>query len=236
MAKEDRSQKKAPAKRRWYHNFADAYRITKRTYPYIGWVLLAATVGAAALMIALGMWLKMHIVFLVLLTISTALLVPMLILASLVKKAMYRQIEGTMGAVYGVISQIKRGWTVEEQPIATNSNRDLVWRLIGRPGVVLITEGPTSRVRELANKERKMASRVVSNVPVHVINVGLDEGQTRLEELEKALRKLPKTLRSNEVPLVVNRLQAVAAKQAPTIPRGVDPARMKISRRALRGR
>lgn len=236
MAKEETSQKKAPAKRRWYHNFADAYRITKRTYPFIGWVLIVATIAAAGLMAALGLWLNMHIALVILFAITTAMLVPMLILASLVKKAMYRQIEGTMGAVYGVISQIRRGWTVEEQPIATNTHRDLVWRLIGRPGVVLITEGPTSRVRDLVSKERKMAARVVSNVPVHVIHVGLDEGQTRLEHLEKALRKLPKTLRSNEVPLVVNRLQAVAAKQAPSMPRGIDPARMKISRRALRGR
>lgn len=236
MAKKDKSENKAPAKRRWYHNFADAYRITKRSYPAIGWILLAATIAGTALVVGLGLWAKMNIIFLVILAISTALLIPMVILAALVKKAMYRQIEGTLGAVYGVVSQIKRGWTVEEQPIAANTHRDLVWRVIGRPGVVLITEGPTNRVRDLATKERKLAQRVVTNVPVHILNVGQDEGQIRLEDLEKALRKLPKTLRSNEVPLVVNRLQALAAKQAAPIPKGIDPSRAKISRRALRGR
>lgn len=39
------SENNAPAKkRRWYHNLADAYRITARTYPWIGWLLAASAV------------------------------------------------------------------------------------------------------------------------------------------------------------------------------------------------
>ncbi|MDO5721041.1 MAG: DUF4191 domain-containing protein [Actinomycetaceae bacterium] len=227
----------APKKRRWYHNLADAYRVTKRSYPAVGWIILGSTLAAIALFILLGYLLNTHWIVTTLLCISLVLLVPMLILAALVKKAMYKQIDGTAGAVYAVISQIKRGWTVEEEPIAMNRERDMIWRLIGRPGVVLLVEGSKPRVAKLVEQEKAQVGRVVSNVPVHVIYVGHDKGQVPLAKVEKHLRKLPKTLRSNEVPLAANRLQTIAnARRKNQMPQGIDPKRVKVSRRALRGR
>lgn len=236
MADKDKTSK-GPKKRRWYHNIYDAYKITKRSFPWVGWVMLASTIAVVAIFVALGIWSNMHLVFVILFGVSFAFMVPMLILSLLVKKAMYRQVDGTIGSVYAVVTQIKRGWTVDEQPIAANRHQDLVWRLIGRPGVVFITEGPTGRVRDLVEKERKSASRIVTNVPTHVINVGQDKDQVKLEDLEKELRRLPKELRRNEVPLVVSRLQAMDAQRRQAgMPHGVDPSKAKISRRAFRGK
>lgn len=237
MAEKNPTPAPTAKKRRWYHNLADAYRVTQRSYPYIGWIIAGATVAAIALVIVLGWWLHTHWVVTALLAISMLLLIPMLILASLVKKAMYKQIDGTAGAVYGVISQIRRGWTVEEEPIAMNRERDMIWRLIGRPGVVLLVEGPKARIGKLVERERAQVGRVVNNVPVHVIYVGHGEGQVPLPQIEKHLRKLPKQLRSSEVPLAANRLQTITKMQRQSqIPQGIDPKRVKVPRRALRGR
>ncbi|MDO5034667.1 MAG: DUF4191 domain-containing protein [Actinomycetaceae bacterium] len=228
---------KAPKKRRWYHNLIDAYKITKRTFPWVGWLILGITVLVTGAFVALAIWQKMNIFITILFAVTLVVLIPTVVLAALVKKAMYRQVAGTVGSVYAVITQIRRGWIVTEEPIAANRHQDLVWRVIGRPGVVLITEGPTGRVRDLVDRERKLAQRVVTNVPVHVINVGETEGQVKLEKLEMMLRRLPKALHRNEVPEVASRIQAVSAanKQA-GMPHGIDPSRAKMSRRALRGK
>lgn len=241
MAEKDLSSKKkkdkGPKKRRWYHNLIDAYKITKRTFPWLGWVLLGSTIGVVGLFVAFAIWQNMNIFIMVLFAVTLAFMVPTLILSGLVKKAMYRQVSGTVGSVYAVITQIRRGWTVEEEPIAANRHQDLVWRLIGRPGVVLITEGPNGRVQDLVERERKMAERVVTNLPVHVIHVGEGKNQVKLENLEKELRKLPKVLHRKEVPEVVNRIQAVSkVNRQAGIPHGIDPNKAKFSRRSLRGR
>lgn len=237
MADKSPATPAAPKKRRWYHNLADAYRVTQRSYPAIGWIILGATLATIAVIVGLGWWLHTHWIVTVLLCISFAMLVPMLILASLVKKAMYQQIDGTAGSVYAVISQIRRGWTVEEEPIAMNRERDMIWRLIGRPGVVLLVEGPKARIGKLVERERAQVGRVVNNVPVHVVYVGHGKGEVPLANVEKHLRKLPKQLRTSEVPVAANRLQTLSKKQRQAqIPQGIDPKRVKIPRRALRGR
>lgn len=242
MAKKDKTSRSetgqsAPKKRRWYHNMIDAYKITKRTYPWISWVMPLLTVGVTGLFIWFAIWQRMNIVILVLFAVTLVILIPMLMLAALVKKAMYRQLSGTVGSVYAVVSQLKRGWITSSEPVAANRQQDLVWRLVGRPGVVLITEGPTGRVRDLVERERKMSQRVVMNVPVHVIHVGTADGQVPLEKLEGRLRRLPKSLHRKEVPEVANRIQAVAAhNRQGGLPHGIDPQNAKISRRALRGK
>ena len=73
--------------------------------------------------------------------------------------------------VYVAISRIRNGWIVNEQPIAANAEQDLVWRLVGRPGIVLFSEGPSSRVRPLLEQERKKAQRLMRNVAITTIQV-----------------------------------------------------------------
>ena len=213
-------------KRRFYHNLMDAYRIAARTYPWIGWLMIGVTVVATALGVLAaalihGSWFS--------------LILLGLLLSTLTERATYAQVEGTVGQVYMVISRIRSGWIANQQPIAANPEQDLVWRLIGRPGIVLISEGPSSRVRSLLEQERKKAQRIMRNVTVTTIQVGTEEGQVRLAKLQRELRSLKKTLTRDEVPLVNQRLSALDRTSAP-IPKGIDPTRMRPNRRALRGR
>lgn len=229
------SENTTPKKRRWYHNLADAYRITKRTYPWIGWLLAGSailTLCLALIIAALtdGSWILWTI-----LGIAVGATVAMTVLSLLVRRAMYTQIDGTVGSVYAVLSQIKSGWIIPEEPLTVTREQDVVWRLVGRPGVVLISEGPSNRVQPLLSAERKKISRVVKNVPVHVIQVGHGEGQLELAKLEGRLKKLKKVLTKEEVPAVSARLSALQSHALP-IPKGVDPMKMRPNRRAMRGR
>lgn len=107
--------------------------------------------------------------------------------------------------------------------MAYNRHQDLVFLAVGRPGVVLVTEGPKTRVRELVSSERKRIARVLPNVPIHVINAGQDEDQTSLVNVGKEMKKLPKAITKLEVSAIDKRLSTLTANRLP-IPKGVDPS------------
>ena len=68
--------------------------------------------------------------------------------------------------------------------------------------------------------------------------MGTEDGQVRLIELTKRLRKLPtkpKYLTSAEITRVSQRLSTIGSNGLP-IPKGMDPRKARINRRALRGR
>ncbi|MDO4258776.1 MAG: DUF4191 domain-containing protein [Actinomycetaceae bacterium] len=224
-----------PKKRRWYHNLKDAYTITARTYSWIGWAMGGLALVVLALSILIAALTDQNWILWGLFGVMAGLLAAITLLSFFVRRAMYTQVDGTTGAVYAVVSQIRSGWIVSDQPQHVTRDQDLVWRIIGRPGVVLISEGPASRAKGILDTERRKISRVMKNVPIHTIQVGHDEGQIPLAELESRLRKLKKVLTREEVPAVSARLAALSSTALP-IPKGIDPTRARPSRRALRGK
>ena len=136
------------------------------------------------------------------------------------------------------MNSVRRGWIVEEQPVAANRHQDLVFRALGRPGIVLVTEGPHSRVTSLVNTEKKHLNRVAPGVPVHVIETGHEEGQVELKDVVKTMNKLPKALTQQEMQAISGRLSTLNTMRNPmnAVPKGVDPMRARPDRRAMRGR
>lgn len=229
------SENTAPKKRRWYHNLADAYRITKRSYPWIGWAIAGAWILTICLALVIAVLMHANYIVWAILGVLVGGTVAMSLLSFLVRRALYDQIDGTVGSVYAVLSQIKSGWIIPEQPINVTREQDVIWRIIGRVGVVLISEGPSSHVQPLLLAERKKVQRVVKNVPVHIIQTGHDEGQVELAKLQSKLRGFKKILTKEEVPAVSNRLNALQSNALP-IPKGIDPMKARPNRRAMRGR
>ena len=127
---------------------------------------------------------------------------------------------------------------MESEPVAFTKDQDLVWRLVGRPGVVLIAEGPSTRTRRMLAEEERKVHRLLSTVPIHTLQVGTDAGQVRLTDLTKTLRQLPTkptSLTDSEITQVSKRLTSMAGKNLP-IPKHIDPNRVRPDRRAMRGR
>ena len=231
MAKDKNGKK--PKKQRWYKVIGEAYKITQRSYPWVGWALL----GAAALGLLVGIVLTIVLggFFWIVFGVMLAFILPMITLVRLVRRASYGQIDGMPGAVSAVLDNIGRGWNVTTEPVRFNARtQDLLFRAVGRAGIVLVTEGPTQRVRNLVAEEKRALKRVAPNTPIHVINVGNEDDQTKLMALEKEMRKFPKAITSQEVAALSNRLDALNSKALP-IPKGIDPAKARANRRALRG-
>ena len=236
------AQSPQPKKKRrlaqYLQNIKDSYTISRRSYPWIGWAMLAATVVCVAVGLAISFASGMSLWYWLFLGILMALMVDMIILSVAVRRASYSQIEGMPGAAKAVLDQIGRGWYVESEPVAFTKDQDLVWRLVGRPGVVLIAEGPSTRTRRMLAEEERKVHRLLSTVPIHTLQVGTDAGQVRLTDLSKTLRRLPTkptSLTDSEITQVSKRLTSMAGKNLP-IPKHIDPNRIRTDRRAMRGR
>lgn len=235
-------QSPQPRKKRrlaqYLQNIKDSYTISRRTYPWIGWAMLAAFAVCIAVGVAISFASGMSLWYWLILSIMMALMVAMIILSLTVRRASYAQIEGMPGAAKAVLDQIGRGWYVEPEPVAFTKHQDLVWRLVGRPGVVLIAEGPGTRTRRMLAEEERKVHRLLSTVPIHTLQVGTDAGQVRLTELSKTLRGLPTkptSLTDSEITQVSKRLTSMAGRNLP-VPRHIDPNKVRPDRRAMRGR
>ena len=221
-------------------NIKDSYTISRRTYPWVGWALLGTAVLLVALAVALALATDQAVWYWVLIALLLALVADMALLSWTVRRASYSQIEGRSGAAKLVLDQVLgRGWYLESEPVHVNpKTEDVIWRLVGRPGVVLVAEGPGGRLQRPIADEQRVLRRILSTVPVHVINVGIDEGQTRLIDLWPTIRRLPTRptrLTDAEISQVSKRLSSLSSKGLP-IPKGIDPTKIRPDRRALRGR
>lgn len=149
-------------------------------------------------------------------------------------RAAYSRIEGQPGAAAAVIESLRGKWAVTPA-VAVSRNQDMVSRVVGKPGVILVSEGPSSRVAHMLTSEKKKTARWVPDIPIYEIQVGDDDGQITLGRLQKTLSKLPKNLRGSEVTEVRRRLEALGnVQQNMPIPKGPMPTSPRQVRRQRR--
>jgi hypothetical protein len=224
-----------------------AYRAIKSLDPKLGWWMLGAALLTAAVIIGIGAifgggWL----IYAVIVAIPAALLVATLVMNRRGNKAMYGALEGQVGAAGATLTGLgKRGWYASQEPVALDGARGtrpsdlegaaMVFRALGRPGVVLIGEGPSGRVNKLLKAEEKKVARVAPGVPVHRWVVGDGEGEVPLRKISGRLTRMKPVLTKAEVSVVNKRLTSLGGLRPP-IPKGVDPTRARMDRKAMRGK
>jgi len=101
-----------------------------------------------------------------------------------------------------------------------------VHRVIGTPGIVLISEGAPNRTRGLVVAEKKRLARVVGETPIYDVAIGDGEGQVALKNLERHVLKLPKNIKPAQVNALDARLKALTGPSLP-IPKGPMPTRVQ---------
>jgi len=137
-----------------------------------------------------------------------------------VQKAQYRAIEGQPGAAAAILNTMRGQWFVTPA-VAVTAKQDMVHRVVGRCGVVLVGEGSSQRVKGLLAKERKRLSKLVGEAPVKTFVVGDGDNQIALKKLQVTVTKLPRELKKGEVPKLERRLKSLD-RDLP-IPKGIDP-------------
>lgn len=162
--------------------------------------------------------------------ILAGLLIAMIVLGRRAETVAYAQIEGKPGAVGAIVqSALRRSWRGSEVPVAMTRQQDALYRVVGRAGVVLISEGSLQRTRRIAQDEERKLRRALTNVPISHLYVGPDEGAVPLPKLSKSLQKLKPALSRNEIAAVYNRLSSLQSSPI-GIPKGIDPNRVRAPR------
>jgi hypothetical protein len=183
------------------------------------WIGLAALIGAlvaVAFSWLIGWWWAIAFVPLM------ASMSGMIVFSRRAQKAQYAAIHGQVGAAAAILNTMRGQWFVSPA-VAFTKQQDLVHRVVGKPGVILVGEGSRQRVKGLLAKEKKRLKRVTGDVPLHTVIVGddKDKDEVPINKLQGHLTKLPRKLKKTEVPKLERKLKPL--DKAPPIPPGVDP-------------
>jgi hypothetical protein len=144
--------------------------------------------------------------------------------------------EGQVGAAAGALGLLKRGWTVDNA-VAFTKQQDVVHRVIGPPGIVLVGEGSPGRLKALMTSERKRHERVAVDAPVHELVVGNGDDQVPLAKLSRHVQKMKRQVQPAEITDILARLKAIdASRPVLPMPKGPVPTSMKGMRGQMRGR
>ena len=178
-----------------------------------------AGVGTAAVIILIGYFLGLIWGFIpigILLGVAAA----MLLFGRFATRAQYKAIEGQPGAAAAVLQSLRGGF--ETTPaVAANRNMDVVHRVVGKPGVILVGEGSPSRLPSLLAAEKKRISRIASQIPIYDFQVGDAEGQIPIKQLNRKIMRLPRNIKGQTVAELNFRLNALP--QTLQMPKGPVP-------------
>lgn len=238
MAKKPKKAKtpKDPNKVGRIKQIRQSYTMTKKSDPRIGLILFGVFLLGALAGFAVMLLIFRSLYFPIVFGILVGFLAALIVFGRRAQAAAISQIEGKPGAAAAALGLLKRGWKTEPA-IAVTKQQDVVTRVVGPPGIVLIGEGNVNRLRPLLTSERRKHERVASETPIHEIVVGHDPGQVPLAKLTRHVTKLGKDLKPAQMTDVLARIKALDAnRSAIPMPKGPMPTSMKGMRGNQRGR
>lgn len=167
------------------------------------------------------------------LAIVTGYLTLLLTMTRRANTAIFKKYENEPGRISITVGTLTRKrWKGTNQPVAVNPRtKDMVFRIVGPAGVVLMAEGAKTSAKAMLEEERRKVQRLASGVTVHAFYSAQDGEGVPLGQLHKKVSKLKRTLNRAEITAVQNRLASIDSRSGLPIPKGIDPMKMRASRR-----
>jgi hypothetical protein len=213
-----------PKKQRWYVQIKETYKFASNEISFLALRLLGVFAVVFGIVFAIGVAID-QTVFFGIFAFGTGLLATTFFFGKIAENAAYSSIAGQVGAAASVLNAIRGAWFVTPA-VGVDKNQNMVHRVVGRPGIILVGEG--SRPGPLLAEQRKAHARYAQGVPIHEMIV--DDVDVTISNLQKKIKKLGKSLRPAEVTQVRNRLKALPQTALP-IPKGPLPQNRKMPRR-----
>jgi hypothetical protein len=187
-------------------------------------VLIPLALTVLAVLLGLGwVWIPIGIM--------VTLLAALIVLNLRSNTAMMNAAEGQPGAAASIVENMRGDWRV--RPAASSTTQfDMVHIVIGRPGVILLGEGHSQRVRTLLGQEKRRLSKVIGNAPMYDYMIGRGEGELSIRKLRTTVMKLPRNLTGKDVNALDKRLGALMAR--PQMPKGAIPKNMRPGGKGMR--
>lgn len=207
------------------------YKATAKVDKALPWLMIGSFLLVLAPFVAGSLLLVSDLItqiMTILIGVMGGLLAATFIFGRRAESAAFAQIRGKPGAAGAVLNSMRKGWFVTPA-IAVTKNQDIVHRVVGRPGVILVAEGSPGSVENLLMVEKKKTQRYVGETPITEIICGEGLGEIPLRKLTRKVMKLPKVLSRGEA-FEVNRRLAALGNQPVPIPKGPLPKGMRVPR------
>jgi hypothetical protein len=190
----------------------------------VGITVIGSLVSSFAYL-AILLWLVLGVV--------TGYLAALLVISRKANTAVYVKFANEPGRVsIAVGSLTRRTYKGTNQPVAINPRtKDMIFRVVGPAGVVLMGEGSPTSTKSMLDEERRKIQRAVNGVTVHTLYCSQGAGGVPLRQLEKDVRKMKRTMNRAEINAVQNRLSALDTRSMLPIPKGIDPMKIRPSKR-----
>ncbi|QWC85700.1 DUF4191 domain-containing protein [Nocardioidaceae bacterium] len=238
MAREKKQKKaKKPKGQGRIAQLRQSWTMTRKVDPRMPLVVAAWAVGVAAVtFLVFGVLLPGILAVSIVLAVFAGLLAGLIVFGRRAERGAYAQIEGQPGAAAAVLDSLKRGYKTDTA-VAFTKQQDIVHRVVGPAGIVLVGEGNGNRLKQLLASERRRHERISADVSLSTVVVGRGEGEVPLPDLRKRITKQKRTLKPAEMTDVLSRLRALDAHRPPVgLPKGPLPTSMKGMRSQMRGR
>lgn len=195
-------------------------REDKRLLPY----MIGAFVLIVAASVGIGVWAGgLTMITLIPLGVVLGALAAFIVFGRRAQKSIYSKAEGQTGAAAWALDNLRGKWRVTPG-VAATGHLDAVHRVIGRPGVILVGEGSSARVRPLLAQEKKRTARLIGDVPIYDFVVGNGDDEVPLSRLERHLNRLPANITVKQMDTLESRLAALGTRAgAAVLPKGPLP-------------
>jgi hypothetical protein len=217
----------APEKQSQIAVLKDAFKLVKNDSPLaIIWCLLVFV-----LIVVFGVIIGNnlgHPIYAGFLSTPLGFLAAFFLFTRFANTAAFSSIEGQIGAGASVLMSIRRGF-ITTPAVNVNRDQDMVHRVSGKAGIILVGEGGFA-VRALMQDEKRKMERFLSGVPITEVYVGDGQNQVSIRKLQKHLKKLPKKLNTSQLREVRARLRSVGGLTLP-MPKGPMPGNARMPRR-----
>jgi hypothetical protein len=207
------------------------WSMTRKADRKLPLIVLGPALVVLAVLVGVGLLIG-HPLYLSVLGVLGALFVGMAIFGRRATATMYAQVEGQPGAAASVLQTLRGDWRTTPA-VAFNRNMDLVHRVVGRPGVVLIGEGSPVQLRQLLSDQKRRVGRVAPETPIYEVLVGDGEGQVPLRKLQQHMMKLPRNVGRRDIAGLEQRMKALGGTNVP-MPKGPMPRPGQIPRGKMR--
>ena len=218
----------------YFRQIKEVYKTTAKDEPKTHLLVIGSTVLVAVaifgLAIIIGGGLKPLTWMWLPLALMTGVLVGMLILMRLAKRAALARSKGQIGSAQTALGMLNDKKYTVDLGVAATRELDLVHRVIGPGGIVLIGEGAPGRTRALMAQAVRRYEQVSYGTPVTQIMLGDAANQVSLNNLQKHIEKMPKVLEKYQITEVLQRSKALDLKSAAPVPKGPLPTPKGVNR------
>ncbi|AZA11814.1 DUF4191 domain-containing protein [Corynebacterium gerontici] len=222
-----REQRKNTRKQIW-----QAFQMQRKQDKALVPIMLAAFLGMGLLFFLLGSWWGGQWIMLIV-GLSFGAALAMWLFSRRLQNSVYDRADGQTGAAGWALENLRSGMGIAwrtKTAVAMTRQMDVLHRVVGVSGVVLVGEGNPNHLKNLVNQQKRRIEKLVPGVPVEVVTVGSEKDQVPLKNLQRHLMKMPKRYKKDEVYQIAGRLEAMdAVNSGQPLPKGPLPGGGKMS-------